>query len=73
MTRYAKSKQEALREHIHKFCLENQSRVENFTFLHFKAEMMSKSTVYGIIQRRAGLSTSWSPGLPVLKFNSGLK
>ena len=35
MTRYAKSKQEALRERVYKFYLENQSRGKNFTFLHF--------------------------------------
>ena len=47
MTRYAKSNQEDLQE---TFYLENQSRGKNFTFLHFKAEKMSKSTIYSIIQ-----------------------
>ena len=51
MTRcYAKSKQEAFRERVYKFYLENQPRGKNFTFLHFKAEKMSKSTIYRIIQ-----------------------
>ena len=50
MTRYAKSKQEALRERVYKFYLENQSRGKNFTVLHFKAEKLSKSTIYRIIQ-----------------------
>ena len=50
MTRYAKSKQEALQELLYKFYLENQSRGKNFTFLHFEAENMSKSTIYRIIQ-----------------------
>ena len=30
MTRYAKSKQEALRGHVYKFYLENQSREKTF-------------------------------------------
>ena len=50
MTKYTKSKQEALQEHVYKFYLENHSRGKNFTFLHFKAEKMSKSTIYRIIQ-----------------------
>ena len=50
MTRYTKSKQEALRERVYKFYLDNQSRGKNFTFLHFKAEKMSKSTIYRIIE-----------------------
>ena len=51
MTRYAKSKQEALRERMYKFYLKNQSREKNFIPLHFKAEKMSKSTIFRIIQR----------------------
>ena len=51
MTKYAKYKQEALRERMYKFYLENQSRGNDFTFLHLKAEKMSKSTIYRIIQR----------------------
>ena len=50
MTRYAKSKQKALQEHVYKFYLENQSRGKNFTFLHFKAEKISNSTIYRTIQ-----------------------
>ena len=39
-------RKEALRESVYKLYLENQSRGKNFTFLHFKAEKMSKSTIY---------------------------
>ena len=51
MTRYAKPKQKVLREHMFKFYLENKSRKKNFTFLYFKAQTISKSTIYRIIQR----------------------
>ena len=51
MTRYAKSKHEALLERVYKLYLENQSRGKNFTILHFKAEKMSKSTICRLIQR----------------------
>jgi len=51
MTRYAKSKQECLRERVYKFYLDNQSKGKYFTYLHFKAEKMPKSTIYNIIQR----------------------
>ena len=37
------SKQEALREHLYKFNLENQSRVKNFTSLHFKQKRCQKA------------------------------
>ena len=42
MTRYA-SKQEALRERVYKFYLDNHSREKNFTFLHYKAEKCQKA------------------------------
>ena len=45
MTKYAKSKQEALHERVYKIYLENQSRRKNFTFLHFKAVKMSKRRI----------------------------
>jgi hypothetical protein len=51
MTRYARSKQEALRECAYEFYLENLSKGKYFTFLHFKAEKMPKRTIYNIIQR----------------------
>ena len=36
---------------MYKYYVENHSRGKNFTFLHFKAEKISKSTIYRIIQQ----------------------
>ena len=51
MTKTRVSKQELVRERVYKFYSENMSKGKFFTFQHFNAENIPKSTIYGIMQR----------------------
>ena len=51
MVKIAKSSQELRRECVYKFYLENKPKGKIYTYNHFKAEKIPKSTIYSIIVR----------------------
>ena len=51
MVRINNSKQELLRERVYNLYIENKYLGKVYTYNHFKAEIVPKSTVYSIIKR----------------------